>query len=129
MISNILFSIRRLDPHLESKVRVLVSQNLENFGNRHGLTTMQKRLLPLLVEGVSRVEMARLCAVSPETVKTHVGNIYKKCRVGSQRELYLNLATLSARSCPSPKPDPQPTTCRSQSSRLSSPPSKSRKRG
>jgi DNA-binding CsgD family transcriptional regulator len=47
--------------------------------------------------------MARLCAVSPETIKTHVRNIYKKCGVRSHRELYLRLANLSARSCPSPK--------------------------
>ena len=73
MISSILFSVRRLDPRLESKVRVVLSQNLEDFSSRHGLTAMEKHVLPLLIARVARIEIARSCAVSPRPSKLTQG--------------------------------------------------------
>lgn len=46
-----------------------------------GLTARECEILELLASGQSNKEMARALAISPNTVKTHVANVYAKLDV------------------------------------------------
>lgn len=46
-----------------------------------GLTPRECEILTLLASGQSNKEMARALAISPNTVKTHIANIYAKLAV------------------------------------------------
>lgn len=46
-----------------------------------GLTPRECEILELLATGQSLKEMARALAISPNTVKTHVGHVYEKLEV------------------------------------------------
>lgn len=45
------------------------------------LTKREKEILALIAKGCTRYEIANKLFVSPETVKKHVQNIYKKLKV------------------------------------------------
>jgi DNA-binding NarL/FixJ family response regulator len=51
-----------------------------------GLTDREREILELLVSGLDRVEIAERLHVSPNTVRTHVGNILRKLDVHSTLE-------------------------------------------
>ena len=46
-----------------------------------GLTSRECEILELLASGRSNKEMARVLAISPNTVKTHVARVYEKLEV------------------------------------------------
>jgi DNA-binding CsgD family transcriptional regulator len=46
-----------------------------------GLTPRECEILELLASGQSNKEMARTLAISPNTVKTHIANVYAKLEV------------------------------------------------
>ncbi len=54
--------------------------------NKVGLTTREKEILKLLVEGNSYKMISSILNISIETVKTHIKNIYEKLQVHSQTE-------------------------------------------
>jgi ATP/maltotriose-dependent transcriptional regulator MalT len=61
-----------------------------------GLTGQEVRVLEALATGQSNKEIARSLGLSPNTVKTHVGNLYAKLEVsrrtqavGKARDLHL----------------------------------------
>jgi len=59
----------------------------------HDLTTRERDVLKLMVEGLNNVEIADRLVVSPSTIKTHVSSILTKLGVASRTEA----ATLSVR--------------------------------
>ncbi|MBX2817353.1 MAG: LuxR C-terminal-related transcriptional regulator [Saprospiraceae bacterium] len=65
----------------------LSEQHYENFG----LTDREKEVTSLLVLGRTYKEIAERLFISLPTVKTHAGNIYRKCNVNSRHELTMLL--------------------------------------
>ncbi len=55
--------------------------------NESNLTDKEKEILGLLVRGLSYKEIASLIFISPETVNSHIKNIYRKLNVHSRSEL------------------------------------------
>ena len=51
-----------------------------------GITEREREVLGLLAEGRSNKEIARRLELSPNTVKTHVSNLFEKLRVGRRME-------------------------------------------
>lgn len=51
-----------------------------------GLTAREREVLDLMAEGQSNKEIARSLSVSPNTVKTHVGNLYSKLEVAKRTQ-------------------------------------------
>ncbi len=61
---------------------------------RPPLTKREVEVLGCLPTRLSTVEIATRLQISPNTVKTHVKNIYKKLDAGSRNEAILNAARL-----------------------------------
>lgn len=55
-----------------------IERRLEQFSLEYTLTTREKEVLRLVVEGQSNIEISGILFVSESTVKFHVGNILKK---------------------------------------------------
>ena len=55
-------------------------------GLQESLTARELEILGLLGNRLQNKEIARKLSVSPETVKTHLKNLYSKLDVGSRRE-------------------------------------------
>ena len=51
-----------------------------------GLTRQELRALDLIADGQSNKEMARSLGVAPNTVKTHVANLFSKLEVGRRTQ-------------------------------------------
>jgi DNA-binding NarL/FixJ family response regulator len=51
-----------------------------------GLTRQELRALELIADGQSNKEMARSLGVAPNTVKTHVANLFSKLEVGRRTQ-------------------------------------------
>ena len=62
--------------------------------SRPQLTKRELEVLMCLPTRLSTVEIATRLQISPNTVKTHVKNIYKKLDAGSRNEAILNAARL-----------------------------------
>jgi len=60
---------------------------LENLPEQTALTSKEKEVLELVLEGKSRKEIAALLHVSENTVKTHLTHLYEKCNVSGREEL------------------------------------------
>lgn len=58
-------------------------QDLQNYG----LTSREQEITLLLIQGQPYKEIAAQLFISMPTVKTHVSNVYRKCKVGSRLEL------------------------------------------
>ncbi len=58
----------------------------------HGLTTAERECLDLLVQGMSRDSVAQIREVSPETVKSQVGQILQKLSCRRQSEVVARVA-------------------------------------
>jgi DNA-binding NarL/FixJ family response regulator len=51
------------------------------------LTKREKEILQLLIDGLSYKEIAAKCFISPETLNSHIKNIYQKLNVHSRAQL------------------------------------------
>ena len=60
-----------------------------------GLTTREREVLELMAEGQSNKEIARCLSVSPNTVKTHVANLYAKLDVAKRTQAVRKAQTLA----------------------------------
>ncbi len=60
---------------------------LKNLPEQVTLTSKEKEVLELVLEGKSRKEIAALLHVSENTVKTHLTHLYEKCNVSGREEL------------------------------------------
>ena len=55
------------------------------------LTTRENEVLSLLAKGLNRDEIAAKLFVSPETVKMHIKNIYKKLKAKNKIDALLKM--------------------------------------
>ena len=64
-------------------------------------------VLLLLNQRLSNKEIAQVLAISPETVRQHAVNIYRKLRVGNRRQAVVRttaLGVLATENAPLPSP-------------------------
>ncbi len=54
---------------------------------RPRLSTREVEVVGLVIQGRSTAEIADLFTLSPDTMKTHLKNIFRKCQVHSRAEL------------------------------------------
>ena len=66
---------------LELRPRVRRSSGVLGASGEPSLTTRQQAILALVAQGQSNKEIARTLGISPETVKTHLENVYNKLAV------------------------------------------------
>jgi DNA-binding CsgD family transcriptional regulator len=58
------------------------------MGKEYGLSLREEEVLRLLAAGCSNQEIAKQLYISPNTVKTHVKNIYAKMGVNNRLQLF-----------------------------------------
>ena len=58
------------------------------------LTTRENEVLSLLAKGMNRDEMATKLFISPETVKMHIKNIYKKLKAKNKVDALIKMKML-----------------------------------
>lgn len=77
-----------ITPGIAARVIELFKQNIPrpDTAKDYNLTTQEKKVLQLLVQGKSYKMIANELFISHETVKSHVGNIYSKLHVHSGTE-------------------------------------------
>ena len=90
-----LFLNKNTDPELLLKhVSTLLSgatpdavmPDANDIAKRFGLTPRQLEILVLVSKGLSNKEVARTLEISPETVKTHLGDIFRRFEVSNKIE-------------------------------------------
>jgi DNA-binding CsgD family transcriptional regulator len=91
LINNVIFALRGTDPRISSIERDHALKNVIPFASHYKLTSRERSVVPLVVERLSRNEMAKLMGVAPETIKTQVKQIYRKCGVDSRDKLLFRL--------------------------------------
>lgn len=64
-----------------------VDELMPRFASAHGLTTREREVLGLVLEGRTNQQMADALVVSVGTVKTHVHNIVRKCDAENRADL------------------------------------------
>jgi DNA-binding NarL/FixJ family response regulator len=69
-----------MDPHVARRVLEILSASTR-ARRSYGLTEREKEVLDLLVQGLTRLEIASRLFVSPSTINTHSRNIYEKLHV------------------------------------------------
>jgi DNA-binding NarL/FixJ family response regulator len=57
-----------------------------NVAEDHNLTEREKEILNLLVEGLEYKEIAKITTTSPNTIRNHITNIYRKLHVTSKAQ-------------------------------------------
>lgn len=74
-----------MNPHIARQVLAMLSSSAIPPGE-YGLTGREKQVLDLMVEGLTRKEIADRLFVSPSTVLTHSRNVYAKLHVHTRGE-------------------------------------------
>jgi DNA-binding NarL/FixJ family response regulator len=73
---------------IAAKMLDYFQQNSRNSNvDGYHLTTREKEILQLLVNGLSYKEIAANCFISNETLNSHIKNIYRKLNVHSRSEI------------------------------------------
>jgi DNA-binding NarL/FixJ family response regulator len=91
----ILDAIRELYEGKASMNGMIAKKVLEYFQQKptvsveeqYHVTKREKEVLSLLMEGLSYKEIAMKCFISPETMNSHIKNIYQKLNVHSRAQL------------------------------------------
>ena len=91
LINNIVFVTRGTDPRIFPIERSNLLRKVIPFASYYKLTPREHSVLPLVVERLTRNEMAKLMGVAPETIKAQVKQIYRKCKVASREGLLWRL--------------------------------------
>ena len=76
---------RALNLLMNSKMEISKKDSLEK-ANDYNLTDREKEVLTFLVEGLEYKEIGMKMTVSPNTVRNHISNIYKKLHVTSKTQ-------------------------------------------
>ncbi len=76
---------RALNLLMNSKVEISKKDSPEKT-NDYNLTDREKEVLTLLVEGLEYKEIGMKMSVSPNTIRNHISNIYKKLHVTSKTQ-------------------------------------------
>jgi DNA-binding NarL/FixJ family response regulator len=63
------------------------SQHSQPIPNQENLTTRENEILKLLNNGLTYKEIADQCSISPQTLNSHIKNIYTKLNVHSRAEI------------------------------------------
>jgi DNA-binding NarL/FixJ family response regulator len=85
-ITNVKTGGAAMSPKIAAKVLKMFTDYSEPQGE-YGLTSREKEILRLLVEGMSKKHLADHLCISTYTVDTHLKNIYAKLHVHSQIDL------------------------------------------
>lgn len=64
-----------------------IEQQCDLVARRYGLSAKETEVLKLVVRGRTGMSISEELVVSPNTVKTHISHIYRKCCVHSREEL------------------------------------------
>jgi len=76
-----------MSPSIASRVlRMVKGDQQKNRGESFDLTQRERDILSCLVKGMSYKMIADTCAISFDTVNSHIRNIYKKLHVNSKSE-------------------------------------------
>jgi DNA-binding CsgD family transcriptional regulator len=62
-------------------------ETLDELAREHGLSEREKEILSMAARGLSYERIGELCFISKNTVKTHLGSIYRKLGVKNKTEL------------------------------------------
>jgi DNA-binding NarL/FixJ family response regulator len=76
---------RALNLLMNSKVEISKKDSVEKT-NDYNLTDREKEVLTFLVEGLEYKEIGMKMSVSPNTIRNHISNIYKKLHVTSKTQ-------------------------------------------
>ena len=80
-------SLRTIIIDASSQEGDLYQQKIESFIKRYCLTQREADVLIETLHGLNRASVASKLYLSPETVKSNLGSIYRKSRVSSRQEL------------------------------------------
>ncbi len=83
-ISNICFS---MTGYRGNRQDIMLYANVGRAARQYSLTSRESQILAALLNRYGRTQIAQELGVSPETVKAHIRNIYKKAKVHARREL------------------------------------------
>ncbi len=75
------------------------------------MTTGERRVTDLVLQGMSNLEVATILSISKRTVDTHLARIYRKLGIHTRAELVAILTSLPTDTPPDPepkKPSPSP---------------------
>ncbi len=75
-----------IDPRLTQTLFGLVREMREGKGKKTPLSSQERRLLPLLAQGMTNKEIAREMKLSDKTVKNYLVNIYKKLNISRRSQ-------------------------------------------
>lgn len=76
-----------LQPLYNNDNRTMYSKCVRVDENMEMLTPQERRIVKIVLRGISYVEAAKLLNISINTLKTHMKNIFNKCNVSSKVEL------------------------------------------
>jgi DNA-binding CsgD family transcriptional regulator len=62
-----------------------------SLAKTYGISEREEQIITLMVEGLSNQEIAKQLFISPNTVKTHIKNIYGKLGVNNRLQLFVLL--------------------------------------
>ncbi len=80
-------SIARKALELLMHAKVSLPNNSGTEENNYNLTDREKEILKHLVNGLEYKEIAELAGISPNTIRNHITNIYKKLHVTSKAQV------------------------------------------
>jgi DNA-binding NarL/FixJ family response regulator len=80
-------SIARKALELLMHAKVTIPNNNGTEENNYNLTDREKEILKHLVNGLEYKEIAELAGISPNTIRNHITNIYKKLHVTSKAQV------------------------------------------
>jgi DNA-binding CsgD family transcriptional regulator len=90
-ILNIRFA---LAGYRSSRKEMILASSVGLAASRHKLSSREAQVLSALLNRYGREQIAHELSVSPETVKTHVRNIYRKFNVHSRKKLAAAIVSL-----------------------------------
>jgi DNA-binding NarL/FixJ family response regulator len=74
----------------------LTASALESAALRYGLSTREREIAQLLVDGYAALNAAAILELSEHTVRTYVRRLYKKLKVSNRADLVCRLLTAPA---------------------------------
>ena len=85
---SVIFTVHLLKNYLHpADTHATVKTPGNEFFQQHGISPREQEVLVLLVQGLSNQHIGETLYISPNTVKTHIRNIYAKLGVSSRYEL------------------------------------------
>ena len=75
-----------ISPGIASKILKLFRQHIPLKNNPYHLTRRETEILENIVEGLTNRQIAAKLFISPETVRNHIRNIYRKLQVHSKSQ-------------------------------------------